>query len=136
MRTLRQIEWSTEQAAAEFDINPRTLSKRFKQLGIEPSLAGGKRFSTKQVCSAVFGDIDGERLRKTKLEADLLELENGRLKSELLPRDEVLRTWSDVIVSIRQVIKGSHLSDTEQRECLRHIKELNVEDFSGKEKTE
>lgn len=135
MRKHEKIEWSIELAASEFDINPRTLSKRFKQLGIEPSLADGKRFSTKQVTQAVFGDIDGERLRKTKHEADLLEVELARERSQVLPTEDVLRVWSNIAIAIRQVVKGSSLSENEKNECLRQIRELQAKDF-GKEKSE
>jgi hypothetical protein len=134
MKVQKRVEWTIEQAAAEFDINPRTLSKRLKQNGTEPALEGGK-FSTKQIAAAVFGDMDGEKLRETRLRADLLQVELAEKNRDLLARDEVLRVWSGVVVAMRQVVKGSNLSDTEKHECLRQIRELKVTDF-GKEKQE
>ena len=73
--------WGLEKAAAEFGINPRTLSKRLKQYSIE--CGRDKMFSTKQICAAIFGDIDGERLRLTKEQADYIGVkQSGPYKAD------------------------------------------------------
>ncbi len=124
-----KLKWTLEVASSEFDINPRTLSKRMKQGGIEPAFED-RRFSTHQICAAVFGDMDGERLRLVKAQADQAELDLAKARSVVVEADQVLRVFEDIAVAIRQVIKNSGLSDVEKQECLRQIRELNVEDFT------
>ncbi len=46
------------QAASEFDIHAATLAKRIKTAGIEPGTDG--KWSTVQICAAVFGDMESE----------------------------------------------------------------------------
>jgi hypothetical protein len=128
----KPLRWTIAQAAAEFNWDKDTLSKAMKRAGIEGS---GGTFSTAEIVKACFGDLDGEKLRKLTLEADLLAVELARERAQVLATDEVLRVWSGVVVAMRQVVKGSNLSDTEKHECLRQIRELKVTDF-GKEKQE
>lgn len=129
MKTQKRLEWTIEMAAMEFDINPRTLSKRLKQLGLEPCLAEGKRFSTKQIRDAVHGDIDGERLGKTRAERELLEVELSKERGKVLVTADVLRVWTGMGYAIKQVIRGSSLSDSEKADCFRQLRELKKQDF-------
>jgi len=127
------IRWTIAQASAEFDKHRDTLAKALKRLGILPGTDGA--FSTLEIVRACCGDDYIEKVGGLRKDNELKDLEIARLKHEMLPTEEVLRVWSGVIVAIRQVVKGSNLSDTEKHECLRQIRELKVQDF-GKEKQE
>lgn len=124
---IKPIRWSLSQACSEFDIHKETLSKRIKTQGIEPGADG--LFATKQICDAVYGDISGERLREVKGRADKLELENARLRGELVSTSDVMTVWENVGVSLRQCVKASHLSDTEKADFLRNIRSLSVREL-------
>lgn len=132
MTKYKPIRWTIAQAASEFNWDKDTLTKALKRAGVE---GGNGTFSTNEILVACYGDIDHEKLRKVRAEADVLELTLAKERSKVLVADDVTRVWADIAVAIRQIIKGSNLSDSEKNECLRQIRELNVEDFT-KEKTE
>jgi len=125
MPRFTRIRWTIQQAAPEFDIHSATLAKRIKTLGVEPG--EDKKFSTKQICDAVFGNLDGEKLAKIKAERELLEIELAKERKKLIESDVAFRVWEGVVVSIRQIIKSSALSDTEKNSILQNLREIDVE---------
>lgn len=119
------IRWKIEAAAAEFPINPRTLSSRLKRLGIE---AGSDHcWSTAQICEAVFGGIENEKLRKITAEADVVEIRRDELRGSMIPVERVGKVIDNTVIAIRQVVKGSGLSDAEKESCMRSIRGIDVE---------
>lgn len=120
MKKYTASRWNVENAASEFDINPRTLSARLRQYSIEPGKDG--KFSTKQICSARFGDIDNEKLRLTKEQADEKEMSNAIQRGELVVKADVV----DLVTVGLQAMVATILAMTEitieQREKI--IKQL------------
>ena len=123
--TLKGFRWTIEYASGEFDINPRTLSKRLKSADTQAGEDG--KYNTAQVCAAVFGDMAGEKLRNEKLKADLLELELAREQGKVLDTELTRERWTDVAMAITQRIKASPLTDKTKGEILRDIREMNFE---------
>ena len=70
--------------------------------------------------------LEEAETRKRLAEAELKEMELAERKRDYLPREDVLRTWGSVCVTIKQVVRGSHLSHDEQVELLRHIREFTM----------
>src|SRR5215469_7384821 len=104
--------WTIEAAAGDFLIDSRTLRNRIRSLGLEPGK--DNKFSTQDICKSVFGDYNGERLRKLRTEAALLEIELGVQEGRLIPSDRVYRVLEDVFVSVKMKILGSSMSEVEQ----------------------
>lgn len=123
-----KLKWALETAAYEFDINSRTLSKRLRQSAIEPAF-DDDRYSTAQICAAVFGDYQGQRLRKLKAEAESAEMDLAIRKKDYLPTADVKRVWGGVIIAMRQIVKGSSLSDVEKHELLRQVREIDLKEY-------
>lgn len=111
-RKHEHIEWTIEKASGEFGINPRTLSARLKHLGIEPCYGGKvKRFySTKQMAEAVYGDLEAERIRKTRAEADQIEIENEQSKKTLIDFGDFAAVWDARTVELKQIIETSGMA--------------------------
>lgn len=101
------MRWTVYQAAMEFDIAKETLSKEFRKCGILPGPDG--KYSTMDVCRAKFGDLERERIRKVKAEADGVEMENARKRGELVARENVVKFCVDVASAVVQRIKASPL---------------------------
>lgn len=106
--------WNIEKASAEFDINPRTLSARLRQYSIEPGKDG--KFSTKQICSARFGDIDNEKLRLTKEQADEKEMSNALQRGELVVKAEVVSLVTGGLQAMVATVLAMTEITIEQRE--------------------
>lgn len=95
-----RIRWTLEQAASEFGIGPKTLSMRVKTGGIDPESDGS--FTTASICKAVFGDFQGEKLRKLREEADFYAIRNAQAKGELVPADKVRQEWEGIVLLVRE----------------------------------
>ena len=124
MATATYIRWNLETAAREFQIHRSTLTKRLKAAFSQPGK--DRRYSTRQICDAIYGTREGEQLRKLTAEADLMEMKRDEALELLIPSDRLTRVLSNVVVALRQVIKGSNLSHTEKDGTLRQIRELDV----------
>ena len=129
-KTVNSIRWSAFKASAEFGIDRLALTKAIKQNSIEPGKDG--KFSTKQICNAVFGDIDSERLRLTREQADKIFLDNQKRKGELIERRAVRDFIGKVFVNIRQRITASHLIEEEKDEMLLDLKVLGQSEWAKK----
>lgn len=102
-RKLEPIRWTIERAGAEFATNPRTISSRLKGAGVEPGADG--KFSTLQICSAVFSDYEQERTRLTKAQADQAELDLARARNEVLPVDVAFQACSNVAFAALRIFE-------------------------------
>jgi phage terminase Nu1 subunit (DNA packaging protein) len=120
MRKHSAIKWTKEIAASEFNINPRTLTNRLRQLDINPDKDGA--FSTLQICSAVFGDYESERLRLTKEQADKLALENQQSRKELINVNDLADNLTKFISAARQrVLSNLKLDEDEKDKILSEL---------------
>lgn len=124
---IEPIRWTLEQAGSEFGRDARALAKRIKRGSILPGEDG--RFSTLQICQAVFGDRDAEELRKTSAEADLAELKAKERQRLLLKADDVYRFFEGYFIVIRQRILASKLSRQEQDDLLRELQGLSYDEI-------
>jgi hypothetical protein len=120
----QRLTWTQERAASEFGLNPRTLATRLKQSGAKPDEQG--RWSTKQIATAVFGDLELERIRKTRAEADEVERRNSQTDGELVEKDEFCKKYETVYVEMVRIIRTSGLNDTEQDGLLTKLSEAHT----------
>lgn len=104
MKNLKPKRWSISNAAGEFSLDPKTLSKAIRRESIEPGEDG--KFSTVQICSAIYGDIDNEKLRLVRAQADTAEMERDKMRGELLEIETVARSWEDILLGVRQKFLG------------------------------
>ena len=125
------VRWTVAAAAVEFGLDDLTLTKRIKTSEIVPGTDG--KFSTRQICAAVYGDMDGEKLRDVRPRANLLELQEQQLRRELVPVADVQRVWGAVIVAIRQYIWNCNAEEIDRRRWLAELVDLKVEDYLTKE---
>jgi len=123
----RGQRWSIEAAAGDFHVDRKTLKNRIRSLGIEPG--EDNKFSTWDICRARFGDYSGQRLRKLTAEGDLLELELGKERKEMIPWKEVFSVYENVFTAVKMKILGSSLSETEQDKILNDLADLKNAEF-------
>ena len=123
----RAIRLNVTQAAGEFGVDTRTLRKRIRQAGVEPGMDG--KYSIKQICAAVFGDLAGQRTREVKAKADLLEIELAKERQQVITAPRVYVFLENIFVAVRSKIVGSHLSETEQNQILNDLVSLKDADL-------
>lgn len=113
------IRLGINQAAAEFGIDRRTLEKGLAEIGATPDKDG--KYTIKECHHACFGDIDAQKLREVHHRANLLELEEGKLRGKLKPIDEV-HDWIDKTAGdLKSNIMASNLSEDEKRDFLKTL---------------
>ena len=122
------IKWSVSRACIEFGSTYQTLVKRLNERA-EQADSGG-RYTTRQICSALYGDIQEERLRKTKEEADQLGLENAKKRGLLIPVADAAELNRRVAFAIRQKIVASSLPPDRVNAILLDIQRLAEVDFT------
>lgn len=120
MRKINKLTWKIEPAASEFGINPRTLTNRIRTLGIEPDSKGC--FTTQQICAAVFGDMDGEKLRLVREQADKLARENKEAAGELINVVVLSANMQRFFSAARQrILSNIKLEDEEKDKILSEL---------------
>lgn len=117
-----RLRWTIIEAASEFPIAHNTLADRLRKGGIEPGSDG--KWSTAQICSAIFGDLRGEQTRLAKENADARALENEKTRGRLLEAEDVYRHYEGVFVTFRQKTLASSMTDEEKDEFLNDLRPL------------
>lgn len=121
-RAFKPIRWTLEAAASEFGINPRTLSARARAAELIPGQ--DSRFSTKEICRAVFGDIAGEKLRLVKEQADKTALENSQTRGELVSGVEMQLIVERGLTAMVEAVKSaSNLEHEDKTKIINHLRQ-------------
>ena len=89
-----------EGAATEFGVDRATLAGACKRADCLPGPDG--RYSIIQIHRVIAGDLEAERIREKKENADRLAMINEQMRRNLLPRAEIERHWSNQILICRQ----------------------------------
>src|SRR4051812_35464109 len=92
--------WKISEAALEFCIDDETLSKNLRAAGILKGDDG--MFYTVQICAAIYGSIDGEKLRKARADADTSEIQRDKLLESILEADAAYLVWEKLSVSAKE----------------------------------
>ena len=101
MKTENSIVWTQSLIASEFGMDSRTVGKKFNAAGIKTKRDG---YRTSEVLKALFGDIDSERLRKTREEADQIMLKNAQARGSVIDLADVDKLWTGIASAVKQRI--------------------------------
>lgn len=124
---IQSIRWTVERAATEFGCARETLSGRLKRASIVAGADG--KFSTKQICAAVHGDLESEKLRNLRDDAEIKEFELGRLKRELIPAVDVHATWAAIFIGLKTIVWNCDAPEADRRRWLGELRDLKVDDY-------
>jgi hypothetical protein len=125
--------YSVARFAELVHLDRHTLAGRIAEMGI---VASGRRggatvYHLRDLLKAALGgDIEAERLRKTREEADKLALMNARSRGELVEIVAVKRLGEKVMVAIRNRILNMPLTDDEKDRCLGELMGLEKIDWT------
>jgi len=121
---LQGVRWTVEQAAAEFGLNPRTVSSRMKTAGVIPGEDG--HFSTMEVHSAICGDLEKEKIRNLqKLNRDL-DTGHATVIGELVDVRDFVKRYEPIYAAIRQMLLGSKLPSADVDALLAELAKLHT----------
>ena len=121
MRKDAPKRWTRNNAAMEFGISDKNLTLRLRRKSIKPGEDGC--YSTKQICDAVFGDIDGEKLRLTKEQADRVAWENRINEGEYIKAADYRQvTERGLSAMVAAVNSAANLEDEDKAKIIRHLR--------------
>ncbi len=120
------IEWTQDRACKEFGINPKTLSGRLTRAGIPGTRKGMKFvFTTKEIATAIFGDLELARIRETLAKAEEVEKRNAESDGTLVDIDDFCRAYETIAVEMVRIIRTAGLSETAEDALLTKLSEAH-----------
>ena len=120
--TTKPVRLSVDQAAGEFGLDPATLRKLIRQSDIQPGR--DRKYGINQIHKLVHGDLNSERLGKTRAERELLEIELAKERKEVISREHVVSLLENVFVAVKMKIYSSGMSDLEKEQILNDLVSL------------
>ena len=131
--TSTAVEW-----AREIGMDRHALMTRISEMKVKPvgkvgvgKASGTATYRVRDLFKAAMGgDIEAERLRKTKEEADRLALANARSRGELVEIASVKKLGEKVMVALRNRVLNMPLTDEEKDRCLIEVMDLGKLDWS------
>ena len=119
----KTVRWSLAMMSREFGPDHKTLAKALAASGIVAGSDG--LYSSNEALRLVCGDIDAERLRKTREEADKLAIENAVARGELVDVRDFVKRYEPIYAQIRQTILASGLGDNDKDALLTELAKLH-----------
>lgn len=121
----RPIRLSKNKAVEEFGIDSKTLTKRLRQYDVRPGK--DNKFSILQICSAVFGDIDAEKLRLVREQADGQALKNAESRMSLVSAAEMKMTIERHVAPMVQIIQAAaNLEHEDKAKLINQLREVGT----------
>lgn len=121
------IRWTLHVAAREFGCDRRALER---SLSTSLAIAGEDgRFATAQIVAALYGDKEAEELRKTRLQADTIDMMNQERRKELVKTEDVYRFCEGAFVALREKILALPCEQQDKDDMLRDIQKLTYDDI-------
>ena len=94
------MKWTLDKAATELGIHKDTLAKGLIRAGL--TVERGSRFTTLEVFRGYMGDLKVEQTRKTRAEADRLELQMEIERGNLIESDVAKGIFTFAIGGVRE----------------------------------
>lgn len=124
------VRFSLHQAAQEWQLDDKTLASRFKAASIVPD---DKGYSVAQINRAVFGDLEGDRIRaqtkQAEAAAELTAVKTANLRRENIPAFLVEKVLADLMIELRQKITYATMPDKDKQDILKDLQAIPVEQF-------
>jgi hypothetical protein len=115
-----RLRWNLAMAEREFNVAKDTLRRRLGDSHEEPGPDG--RYTTKQLTSALFGDLYGAKLRTQNEQAEKLRIENEISRGELLNRRELARVFAQIADAIStRIMSCTELPRLAREDILRNL---------------
>jgi hypothetical protein len=107
------IHLTLTRAGQEFGLDPNTLKRRLAAAEISPVRGG---YSIRQLCAAIYSDIDAEKLGLVREQRLKLERERAVDSGELIAKSELEPALGRAVDSIKQHIRSASNLENEDRD--------------------
>jgi len=121
------IRWTLHRAAGETGFARQTVRNRLVTAGISPG--DDDCYSTQEILRALYGDSDGEKLRKLRAEADLAEMERDERSRSLISSEVVEEVWTEVLTNMRGAVQSLDLDRKQKHQILETLRAIKLSDY-------
>ena len=119
--------WSLNRASIEFGIDRRTLEKRLTGIDVQP---GDDGYSTRDIVRAIYGDMEGEKLREKRAQADLAEMERDERAHLLIASELVAKVWTDALGNLRATVMAADIPKVTRAQLIKQLKDIPICDYT------
>lgn len=127
------LRWTVDKASIEFGLDTKTLVSRLSRTGTIPG--ADKKYSTAQICAAVFGDQKLEYIRGLQSDNALKDIELAKARGEVVPVQAAFLVVSNMLFAVRRVIEMSALDAKTKDGIYAELQGLKPGDFVTEETT-
>ena len=128
MKTPLKLRWTVEAAALEFVVDRASLASKLRQAEIAPGKDG--KFSTAQICTAIYSDLKLSRTRMVEAQAAREEVRLARERCEVVDVTAARQYFSNVFFAIRRIILTSALPKESQDAIIKELAEIKESDLT------
>lgn len=126
-RKVKLHAWTLSSAEAEFGLERHTIKRKLAEAGQQPDEKG--RFTTRQLCLAIFGDLRGEQKKLVAAQAEEKRLKIEERRGRLISIEDAEAVCNICATAIRQRIVNLPISKEERQKVLLEINGLAKIDF-------
>lgn len=118
--------WMEDAGREPFEIDKKTAFYTFQDFLVAYAQNEIKKA---KASSPIIDEAEDELTRKTRLQADILEIEKAKLQLTVLDTEEVFRVLENRDIAIRRVITTSELPDPVKDKILNDLRSINIDDI-------
>ena len=131
-RTLKTVVWTLSLAGNEFGVDEDTVKRKLAQADIKPNAKG--RFTTRQICAALYGSQHSERLELLRQQTEEKQLKNAERAGRLISIEDAEAVANRAAAAIRSRIMASTIPKDEKARILGDVNALAKTSFADAEK--
>jgi phage terminase Nu1 subunit (DNA packaging protein) len=136
-------KWSINRLSEEAGMDRRTIKKRLEQVEPCDFQDGDPVYRLRDFIGALLGhdkdgasNLEAEKTRLTKAQADQAELNLSVSRKEVVPVDIAFQVVSNMFFSVRRIVETSGLVVEEKDEIFEQLRGLQATDFVNEVKFE
>jgi hypothetical protein len=119
------LRWNLDAASREFGFAAQTIRAALNKNSATP--AEDNCFSTQQICDALYGALHLEKIRTQREMTEKLRIENMVSRAELLNRQELAESFSQVADAIKsRIMSCSEMPLTVRQDILTELSSIPV----------
>lgn len=132
--TDQPLRWTLNKAAEEFGFARQTVKNLVIREGIAPD--EDSTYSTRQIVAALFGDLERQKQRRAKAEADLAEMERDERAKELMAVTAVESVWLEALGELRNVVLSLDLPADARARVMASLREIPLHEYTKTQREE
>ena len=123
------VRWTVQAGSLDFAVDEKTLAARLNRAGTLPGR--DKKYSTAQICAAVYGDHKLALIRGQEMENEIKATELAKLRNEAISVEWAFQVASNTCFAIKRIIEMSKLANAEKDSIYAEINGLSEKDFKA-----